>query len=81
MDEILKLARKGSRGKKEAHKDLAGERIVCGEFATKLAIYDVDGAQVIEKHCDKSFKKWSKGLYRPQISHCIDCNFCVRYIS
>ena len=32
----------------------------CGEIPTKIVSYDMDGAKLIEKYCDKCFKKWEK---------------------
>ena len=32
----------------------------CEGIPTKIVSYDVDGAQVIQKYCDKCFKKWDK---------------------
>lgn len=30
----------------------------CGAIPTKLVTFDVDGASLIEKYCDKCFEKW-----------------------
>jgi hypothetical protein len=32
----------------------------CGKVPTKLETYDMDGASLIEKYCDKCFEKWDK---------------------
>ena len=32
----------------------------CDEIPTKILTYDVEGAQLIEKYCDKCFKKLVK---------------------
>ena len=33
---------------------------VCQGIPTKIVSYDVDGAQLIQKYCDKCFEKWDK---------------------
>ncbi len=32
----------------------------CEEIPTKILTYDVGGAHLIEKYCDRCFKKWVK---------------------
>ena len=32
----------------------------CEGIPTMIVSYDVDGAQLIQKYCDKCFKKWDK---------------------
>ncbi|MGI0021278.1 MAG: hypothetical protein ACRD9Q_00315 [Nitrososphaeraceae archaeon] len=32
----------------------------CEDIPTKIVRYDMDGAQLIQKYCDKCFDKWDK---------------------
>ncbi len=32
----------------------------CEDIPTKMLSYDVQGAEVIEKYCDRCFKKWTR---------------------
>ena len=36
----------------------------CEGVPAKIVSYDVDGAQLIQKYCDKCFKRWDKGQKR-----------------
>jgi hypothetical protein len=33
---------------------------ICGSLPTKILTYDVVGAKLIERYCDKCFKKWEE---------------------
>ena len=61
LDEIASLLKKESlttEFKNRVIKAYAGGVCaICGGIPTKKIIYDADGATIIERYCDKCFKK------------------------
>jgi hypothetical protein len=39
---------------------VGGVCMTCKNIPTKIVSYDVGDAQVVQKYCDKCFKKWDK---------------------
>ncbi|CAN5587175.1 hypothetical protein BH18THE1_BH18THE1_00850 [soil metagenome] len=61
LREKLKSSRLSSDAKHaEMKKVVGGVCSRCEALPTKILSYDVEGAQLIEKYCDKCFKKWDK---------------------
>lgn len=57
LKSILTSALIGAEPKLRRQRHLIGECLICGAIPTKLLTYDMDGAQKIEKYCDKCLKK------------------------
>jgi hypothetical protein len=34
--------------------------MLCAQLPTRLVSYDMDGAQLVERYCEKCFRKWEK---------------------
>ena len=61
LQDILKNPHVSADAKSALIKKVAGGFCsYCGELPTKIINYDRDGATLIEKYCDKCFKKWVK---------------------
>ena len=54
LDDILKSNLADTR-KQYFQKQMVGECNRCREIPTKMIIYDVENAQLIQKYCDKCF--------------------------
>jgi hypothetical protein len=57
LKSILSSALTGAESKLRRQRHLIGECLICGAIPTKLFTYDMDGAQKIEKYCDKCLKR------------------------
>jgi hypothetical protein len=62
---LLKKPGLSSNGKNNLiRKYVGGACWTCGNLPTKILTYDVVGAKVIERYCDKCFQKWEKSERR-----------------
>ena len=60
LKSIVESALYGVEFKRRRQRHLVGECIICGSIPTKKVSYDVDGAKLVQKYCNKCFKKWAK---------------------
>jgi hypothetical protein len=63
LDSILKSIKTTDSLRYEAIKEYAGGVcMLCAQLPTRLVSYDIDGAQLVERYCDKCFEKqkWDK---------------------
>ena len=58
LDSILKSIKTTDSLRYEAIKEYAGGVcMLCAQLPTRLVSYDLDGAQLVERYCDKCFEK------------------------
>lgn len=63
LDSILKSIKTTDSLRYEAIKEYAGGVcMLCAQLPTRLVSYDMDGAQLVERYCEKCFEKqkWDK---------------------
>ena len=63
LELILKSIKTTDSLRNEAIKEYAGGVcMLCAQLPTRLVSYDMDGAQLVERYCEKCFRKWEKTI-------------------
>jgi hypothetical protein len=61
LELILKCIKTTDSLRYDAIKEYAGGVcMLCAQLPTRLVRYDMDGAQLVERYCEKCFKKWGQ---------------------
>lgn len=61
LELILKCIKTTDSLRYDAIKEYAGGVcMLCAQLPTRLVRYDMDGAQLVERYCEKCFKKWDQ---------------------
>lgn len=59
LELILKSIKTTDSLRHDAIKEYAGGVcMLCAQLPTRIVRYDMDGAQLVERYCDKCYKKW-----------------------